>query len=395
MLDILRTNSENDFEYKARLCTAKLNREIDLDWSEIVNLLGLECSSDHLRKTAYGIKEYADHIRENPNKFTESEAILKEIEDEKLELMKEKVKYQDQKREYNKLIRESARFEQTQETIEKSILELEKIKPLNKLKDRNYGLVNDNEIVVLLSDWHFGLECENHWNVFNSDIFEHRIETLMHKIIEVGKLHNAHTVHLFALGDMVNGLIHTTTRISNNENVIEQTQVVAETLSYMCNYLSSYFNIKFYNTNGNHDRVTANKNDNLDEESFSYLITWFMRARLKYNSKIEIIPNTIDKGIVVADICGHKVFAVHGDKDRPLSSIDSLTNMLKEFPRFIFMGHFHSNFEANRKGIDVIVNGSLSGVDTYAKEKRLYSQPMQKVMIFNKKGRECCYDVEL
>ena len=50
------------FEKKLELCLQKLNREIDLDWSEIVELLELDCSSDHLRKTAYGIKECYDYF---------------------------------------------------------------------------------------------------------------------------------------------------------------------------------------------------------------------------------------------------------------------------------------------------------------------------------------------
>ena len=45
-----------------RLCKAKLNKDIDLDWSEIVELLGLDVSADHLRKTAYGLIEYDNYI---------------------------------------------------------------------------------------------------------------------------------------------------------------------------------------------------------------------------------------------------------------------------------------------------------------------------------------------
>ena len=59
-----KRDNESDFEYKIRLCNAKLNKEIDLDWIEIVQLLGLSCSSDHLRKLAYGYKECADYINE-------------------------------------------------------------------------------------------------------------------------------------------------------------------------------------------------------------------------------------------------------------------------------------------------------------------------------------------
>lgn len=57
-----RRVGESKFEYKLRLCLAKLNKEIDLDWAEIVVLIGEDVSADHLRKTAYGLKEYFDYV---------------------------------------------------------------------------------------------------------------------------------------------------------------------------------------------------------------------------------------------------------------------------------------------------------------------------------------------
>lgn len=60
--DLKRLENETDFEYKLRLCKAKINKEIDLDWQEIVDLLKLDVSADHLRKTAYGIIEYDTYI---------------------------------------------------------------------------------------------------------------------------------------------------------------------------------------------------------------------------------------------------------------------------------------------------------------------------------------------
>lgn len=54
--------NESQFEYKLRLCKAKVNKDIDLDWAEIVELLGLDISADHLRKTAYGLLEYDEYI---------------------------------------------------------------------------------------------------------------------------------------------------------------------------------------------------------------------------------------------------------------------------------------------------------------------------------------------
>lgn len=62
-MDLNRHDNETAFEHKLRLCKSKINREIDLDWSEIVELLGLDVSADHLRKTAYGMIEYDDYIK--------------------------------------------------------------------------------------------------------------------------------------------------------------------------------------------------------------------------------------------------------------------------------------------------------------------------------------------
>lgn len=62
MFNINKLDNETPFEWKLRLCKAKLNKEVDLDWVEIVDTLGLDVSADHLRKTAYGLIEYDEYI---------------------------------------------------------------------------------------------------------------------------------------------------------------------------------------------------------------------------------------------------------------------------------------------------------------------------------------------
>lgn len=61
-MNLNREKDETFFEYKLRLCKSKINKDIDLDWSEIVELLGIDVSADHLRKTAYGLIEYDEYI---------------------------------------------------------------------------------------------------------------------------------------------------------------------------------------------------------------------------------------------------------------------------------------------------------------------------------------------
>lgn len=47
----------SDYKQKESLVVKKIEHEIDMDWSEIVSLLKLECNADHFRKVAKGIYE--------------------------------------------------------------------------------------------------------------------------------------------------------------------------------------------------------------------------------------------------------------------------------------------------------------------------------------------------
>lgn len=50
------------FINKIDLCLKKLDGELNVDWEDIIDILGLTCSPHHLRKVAYGYKEYRDNV---------------------------------------------------------------------------------------------------------------------------------------------------------------------------------------------------------------------------------------------------------------------------------------------------------------------------------------------
>lgn len=65
-----RLPNESEFEWKLRLCKAKINKEIDLDWSEIIDILGLNCGVDYLRHRAYGWVDYDNFIHSDDSVAT-------------------------------------------------------------------------------------------------------------------------------------------------------------------------------------------------------------------------------------------------------------------------------------------------------------------------------------
>lgn len=394
-MEYLKRENESFLDWKLRLIVGKINREVDLDWSEIKDLLELDCSADHLRKTAYGIYEYANYFQEKKEQNITSNDILEELELKKRELEKEKIKFQDQRREYKKLLTIDSRFENLLGKIDDAVSKISKHKPLTITKTNNIG--GDREGVLLISDWHSELEVNNFLNKFNKEEFLRRVNKLINRTIEYGLRHKISKLHVFNLGDLLSGVIHTSARVANNELTVSQTMFVAELLSEMlCKFANEFKSVVFYQVLDNHSRVFANKEESIAGESFARFIPWYLRPRLKDFSNIEINTEALDGEIMVADICNQKVFAVHGHCDKLNSVVGDLAMMIRQIPDYVFVSHWHHNIEDEIHSCEVVVNQSLIGCDDYAKNLRKTSKPAQKFMVFNAEdGRECTYSIKL
>lgn len=398
MLIYSRRDNESYFDYGMRLLETKmeLNPE-DLDWQDIVELLDLNIHRDTLRKSSQG--DFGGYnvykiMREKIENGINEEEVLKRIRVEKTEFEKEKKKFQDQRREYKKLRDYDARYEHLKNEFIKAIKETDNVKL--KFNTRNY-IPSNKDGVLLLSDWHVGLEVDNYWNRYNISEFYCRIEKLVDKVIEHGKFHNINTLYVFGLGDFVNGLIRVSTRVANEEDVVYQTKIAAETLCQMLSKFAKEFNnIEFYIVTGNHGRVSPNKQDSIERENFEEFIMWYLEAKLDQIPNINLNDNTYDESIIVANILGHTCLCVHGDKDKINNVAQNLSLMLKVVPEYIFTADKHHLEENEIHSIEIIINRSLSGVDEYSKEIRRTSYAGQSFMIFDEEvGRECTYNIKL
>jgi Calcineurin-like phosphoesterase len=390
-----RQENESFMDYHIRLFEKK--DEYGIDTYKIAELLNAEYGSNYdeskWRKDYAQYKKWKDYIL---SKNLDKE-ILAKYEEIKREAEKKKIQAQDQNREYRKYLRLDARLDHILETIVKETQNLNKTKPLHWYNKNNYNNDSTKAGVLLASDWHKGLFTINYWNVFNDDEFYRRINRLTNKVVEYGTFHRIKSLHLFQIGDLIHGTLHRLTRIMDTQDAVHATMSVAETLSEMVSVFANEFEeVKVYSSRGNHDRVNSNKSQEISTESFNDIIPWFMKERTSKFDNVEIVDNHLDDEIIVADILGHTVFAVHGHKDNLNTIVSDLTLMIKQFPKYIFSGHIHKNYENEVHGIEHIVNSSLSGVDDFSKDIRKTSKPAQKFMIFDKdEGRLCTYNIQL
>ena len=395
-MEYLRKNGESDFDYILRIVEGKSNGIYDIDYVELFKLaFGVDISSTEARKRYYGIKMLLPYLDKEKIKNVSEDDILAEYELKKINFEKEKIKYQDQRREYFNLLRESARLDHIKEHIEKVALDICKQKPLEW--EFVHKTNNSKEGVLLISDFHFGLEIENFLNTYNKEEFLKRINRLTMKTIEHGRFHGIKTLHVVNLNDLISGIIHVTVRIANTEDVIEQTQFIAEILAeVLCKFANEFEEVKFYSVLDNHSRVTPNKKEAIDSESFARFIPWYLKPRLKDISNISIIENELDGSIGIIDVCGYTCFAVHGHQDSVKTATSDLAMMIKKFPDYVFLSHYHHSQEDEIHSCEVIVNSSLCGTDEFAKRLRRTSKPAQKFMVFNgDEGRETTYSIRL
>jgi hypothetical protein len=338
-------------------------------------------------------KDYAQYMKWHSYLIDKNldEEIVKKHEEIRIESEKEKIRKRDQERKYRKLISNQARFEAIKDDVYDAILKLEKKKPISSFP--SFGITGEKHGLALFSDWHYGMEVSNSTNIFNKQVFNERVEKLVNKIIEHGKSNKIHTLHVGQLGDLVSGMIHVSTRVQSNEDVIEQTKYVSEVLAEVLSILANTFpQIKYYNVVGNHAR-TGNKNDVGIKENFEYLVPWFLEARLRDFDNIEII--TDQDGYIATKIFNDEIVFVHGNYDRVDQCVTRLPQVLGYVPNYIIGGHVHHNYEKEYGKTTVIVNGSLIGNDDYAMQGRFGAKPSQKFMVFDEDGLESTYIIKL
>jgi hypothetical protein len=393
-LNMAKQDTESFIDYHERLINGKINGVYDIDKSEIWELLFNErLSSDESRKRLYGVARTIETIKQE-NWTSLDHDIIKKIEVERLKLEKEKFKLRDQRREYAKLLRTDARFEVLVEQIEKSVELINKSQPLKK-NNVVHNTSRKNEGILLCSDWHSELEIDNFLNKFNRNEFLNRLDKLILKTIEYGKMHDISCLHVFNLGDLINGLIHINMRVLNNELTVTQTMFVAETIADMLSRFANEFeSVRFYSVLDNHGRVFSNKEEAISGENFSRFFAWYLKPRLRDFDNIKIIDSADDE-IGVTTICDKTVFFTHGHNDKLNTIVGDLALMMKIIPDYIFVAHWHHNIEDEVHGCEIVVNQSLSGADEYSKKIRKTSKPSQKFMIFNDDGRLCTYNIGL
>ena len=402
MIEIKKNANETEEQFLWRVGQTIDSGQIE-SWKSINNIINKELGIEEERwrdESAFR-KRYQAAKKFYDNCFSkmESDTYAKEVKVMTDKLYKERRKFYDQKREYNKLLISDARAEHLTEELILAANRLNEFKPL-VFENTYFNSTVHKEALIAFSDWHYGLVTDNIWNKYNTEICRQRVKRFVELAKEFLELNNIGVLTIVMLGDAANGAIHVSCRVQAEEDTCDQLMHVSEIMAEAINELSNVVNkVNVYSCYGNHLRTIQDKNDSIHSDNMEKVIPWWLKQRLKDNYKVNIIESEY-KEFTKLNILGFNICCVHGDLEN-FKNIGTTVNTIfsRKFGETIdytISGDKHHLEEFEQFDIESILIRSLSGTDDYANNKRLYSKPGQTLMIFNDiYGRESTYHIPL
>lgn len=392
-LEFMRNKGEDIVDYMVRLYENRA--KYDLTNQDVADLLNKEDGSEYdesrWRKLYQGwenhFRKYMERqiaeISSNGDSKT-NQAILDDLELKRIEAKKADIRYRDMKREYNKLIREEARFENLKDELIQAITAVDPINMPVKLSEPSIK----KEAMVIISDLHVGMIVDSEFNKYNVEIAKERLNKLKQRAYDKVKQEGITKLHVVNLGDILHGQIHVSARVESEIGVIKQLTVATEMLkSFIQTFLEEGIEVDFKSVPGNHSRLLPSLNElNTMEENFEKLIPLMLNESFQ---NYDNFSSTEDKeGLIMFEASGQTIALAHGNLDKGTNAVNKLTQLTGKIFRYLFTGHVHHQFVKEHGHTTHFGVGSASGLDNYAISGRFSGRPSQSLIVFGEKDIE-------
>lgn len=356
-----------------------------MTWNEVSELLNSELgennTSNKYRKEF--TRKFKDVVMNRENEVSAEEELYSKVSEKLVQIRKEKTILQDLRNDANAQLRAFDRLEYMAQIAENCAKEISsnldnyKFNPI-LIQDKN----KSKEGILALADWHFGLEIDSFWNVYNPTVCKVRLQSLLEDVIPYFKEKGIQRIHIFNLGDLISGRIHAQLRMQSRMNAVEQTLKVAELLHmFMLELRKNGFILDYYDCLDNHSRVEPDKKESMQLESFVQVIHWHIGWMFKNIPDVTIHENEYGPDFIVAKILDHTIMGVHGDKDTPNNAVKNLSALFGVKPDLILTAHKHHFSADETTRCPVLGCPSLMGADQYALDGRLDSSPAQLAVV--------------
>ena len=384
-----RNPGESEEAFIYRVCSLK---DKIGTWKDVADILN-DGLSHRYTESAYRKKfqSFAKMMDTCYGKTDTEAKYLEDIERQKEELRKERIKLQTLNVERNRLDRSEVRQELYYEYIGSVIQALD----VSELEvDSSFVREFANmDYVLAIADCHYGAKFETPYNCYSPDIFKKRLGKLLAKTIAFIQDNGLKSLTVVGLGDDIQGILRMTDLQVNDSSVVKS---IVEFSRYMADFLtelSKYCYIYYYHVptaNHTQTRPLNAKANELASEDVEYIIGHYISDLCRNNDRVSI--ELADEGaeLIKVDIYDFQVVACHGHRIKATeSALRDFTDMSGEMIDYVIMGHQHGSKELTsniRKGYntEIIVAPSFVGSDPYSESLYKGSHSACKILGFDR-----------
>lgn len=360
----------------------------DKNWTGLAEKLGLEKSGEALRNwiryrqiEKNSLPQGTRIVSEKTLEELTLDDVSHTIEEKTRALYVQQTKTRDTLNYYRRMMREEARVDLFKQGLLDAIGQLDKL-PIIDLPKKEAS-PEKREAILMFSDMHIGVDCNNFYNRYSTEIAILRVSKLVDRTIKHCVANKIDRLTVINMGDMIHGIIHTNARLEVGLDVTEQIIKASEIISQALNKLQVCApEVLYRSVVDNHSRALANKSEHIEKENFNKIIDWFVEERLK-DSKIKFMHDNLDDGLGIFTLLnGKTVVFAHGHQDSINTVFQNFIGATNKFVDYALLSHFHSEKMKAYQGLRVFINGSIVGTEQYALSKRLFNKPSQKLLVF-------------
>lgn len=395
-LSLKKSESESALQYIWRLCSAKDSGTLDLKWQELADILNKELIDDeceYLGESTYR-KKYQQAKAFYDEVFSKmvSDEYHDKIAEQYRELQKERYKLQTEKLEYNRWLREDARDEMFEEKVIETLIKYSSVtnppKPIEVTHGKRAG-------VLCLADCHFGKEYKIYGlfdeviNEYSPEIFYSRMEQIYNETLEQIEKENLSVLHIYNLGDSVEGFIRNSQLWSLRWGVIDSATIFGNYMGDWLRKLSEKVSVIYHQTDGNHDelRLLDGKKGQHLCESAGKIVKNCIVLKNEGNRNFKYVENKT--GLIFENICGYNILGIHGEVKDLKRAISDFDNIYGTKISYLIAGHkHHAEFEECGAKKGCIGVGSIMGSDDFSMSIRTCANATATFIVFEEgKGK--------